>query len=210
MREVERVRYLVLAAQREGNRQLTRDLRPHGLTAAQAEVLRILGDHGPLTLNGLGSMLVCESGSNPSRLVDRLVAAGLVERSAGTADRRNVTLDLTAEGREVEGAVRAVEERLYDDIERALRGADVGGLIRALETLTEGSSTNRALRARIAAQSAGNEEASRPSDSASGDPSPPARPPGTWLPRVTAALRPCCSASAPTWSSPRGPARPEV
>ena len=161
MREVERVRYLVLAAQREGKRQLTRDLRPHGLTAAQAEVVRILGDHGPLTLNGLGSMLVCESGSNPSRLVDRLVAAGLVERSAGTADRRNVTLDLTAEGREVEGAVRAVEERLYDDIERALRGADVGGLIRALETLTEGSSTNRALRARIAAQSAGNEEASR-------------------------------------------------
>ena len=73
MRQAELVRYLVLAAQREGSRRLTRDLRQIRLTPSQSEVLRILGDHGPLSLTGLGELLVCESGRNPSRLVDRLV-----------------------------------------------------------------------------------------------------------------------------------------
>ena len=46
MRQAELVRYLVLAAQREGSRRLTRDLREIRLTPSQSEVLRILGDHG--------------------------------------------------------------------------------------------------------------------------------------------------------------------
>jgi len=36
--------------QREGNRLLAAELRPLGVTPSQAEVLRVLGDHGPLTL----------------------------------------------------------------------------------------------------------------------------------------------------------------
>ena len=61
----ELIRYLVLAAQREGNRQLGHALRALGLTPAQSEVLRILGEHEPLTLSGIGELLVCESGSKP-------------------------------------------------------------------------------------------------------------------------------------------------
>ena len=79
MRTAEELRYLVLAAELEGKRQLAHQLRPFGLTPSQAEVLRVLADHGPLSLNGLGSLLVCESGSNPSRLIDRIVARGLVD-----------------------------------------------------------------------------------------------------------------------------------
>ena len=69
MRQAELIRYLVLAAQREGNRRLTRELRAIGLTPSQSEVMRILGDHAPLSLTGLGELLVCESGTQPSRLV---------------------------------------------------------------------------------------------------------------------------------------------
>ena len=72
MRQAELIRYLVLAAQREGSRRLTRELRAISITPSQSEVLRILGDHGPLSLTGLGELLVCESGTNPSWLVDRL------------------------------------------------------------------------------------------------------------------------------------------
>src|SRR3954451_20095746 len=78
MKVDEELRYLVLAIQREGNRLLAAELRPLGITPSQAEVLRVLRDHGPLTLNALGGLLVCETGNSPSRLVDCLVAQGLV------------------------------------------------------------------------------------------------------------------------------------
>ena len=77
MRTAERIRYLVLAVQREGNRQLIAGLRPLGITPAQSEALRILGDHAPMTLTDVGRMLVCESGTNPSRIIDRLVDSGI-------------------------------------------------------------------------------------------------------------------------------------
>ncbi|MGH3837690.1 MAG: MarR family transcriptional regulator [Pseudonocardiaceae bacterium] len=86
MRTAEELRYLILAIQREGNRVLAADLRPLGLTPSQAEVLRVLADFQPLTLTGLGELLVCEHGTNPSRLVDRLVSAGLVWRETQADD----------------------------------------------------------------------------------------------------------------------------
>ena len=88
MKVVEELRYLVLAIQREGNRLLAAELRPLGITPSQAEVLRVLRDHGPMTLNALGGLLVCETGNSPSRLVDRLVAQGLVKRGIDKVDRR--------------------------------------------------------------------------------------------------------------------------
>lgn len=154
MRQAELIRYLVLAAQREGSRRLTRELRAISLTPSQSEVLRILGDHGPLSLTGLGELLVCESGTNPSRLVDRLVGAGLVERVVAADDRRQVTLSLTDAGRETEGAVRVVEERLYVDVDAASVGLDVDPVIETLRRLSAGEPAGDALEHRISAQKA--------------------------------------------------------
>jgi DNA-binding MarR family transcriptional regulator len=138
VRQAELVRYLVLAAQREGSRRLTQELRTISLTPSQSEVLRILGDHGPLSLTGLGELLVCESGKNPSRLVDRLVGAGLVKRVVAADDRRQVTLSLTDAGREMEAAVRVVEERLYIDLDTASVGVDLHPVIQVLRRLSAG------------------------------------------------------------------------
>lgn len=149
MRSAELIRYLVLAAQREGNRRLAEGLRELGLSPAQSEALRILGEHEPLTLSGLGEMLVCESGSNPSRLVDRLVGAGLVERLPGESDRRQVTLSLTEAGHTAEAAVRLVEEQLYAGLDRALDGRDAARLIETLQRFSAGSSPGAALQARL-------------------------------------------------------------
>lgn len=113
MEPIEELRYLVLAVQREGNRLLAARLKEVGVTPSQGEVLRVLRDREPLTLNGLGELLVCETGASPSRLVDRLVAQGLVNREADPDDRRFVTLALTAEGRRVERRVAQVEQQLY-------------------------------------------------------------------------------------------------
>lgn len=113
MEPIEELRYLVLAVQREGNRLLAARLKEAGVTPSQGEVLRVLRDREPLTLNGLGELLVCETGSSPSRLVDRLVAQGLVHRQSNPDDRRFVTLALTSEGRRVERRVAQVEKQLY-------------------------------------------------------------------------------------------------
>lgn len=134
MRPAEQLRYLILAAQREGNRLLGQALRPLGVTPSQAEVIRVLQDRGPLTLNGLGELLVCESGTSPSRLVDRLVAAGLVKREVATHDRRHIEVSLTAEGAELGQEIIKIEDELYRSIDAAAEGHDlepVFGFLRA-------------------------------------------------------------------------------
>jgi DNA-binding MarR family transcriptional regulator len=151
MRQAELIRYLVLAAQRDGNRRLTREVRGIGLTPSQSEVLRILGVHAPLSLTGLGELLVCESGTNPSRLVDRLVALGLVERVTAHDDRRHVTLTLSESGRDAEAAVREVEERLYADLDAATAGIDMGPFIQTLRLLSSGGLAGKAVQRRLSA-----------------------------------------------------------
>jgi DNA-binding MarR family transcriptional regulator len=125
MRVAEELRYLILAIQRESNRLLAAELRPLGVTPSQAEVLRVLSDHQPLTLTALGELLVCETGNSPSRLVDRLVAQGLVQRDTDSHDRRYVTLVLTADGTRLSRQISLVEERLYGTIDNLVAGQPV-------------------------------------------------------------------------------------
>jgi DNA-binding MarR family transcriptional regulator len=149
MRVAEELRYLVLAANTEGRRQLAQELRPLGLTPSQAEVLRVLADHAPLTLSGLGSLLVCESGSSPSRLVDRIVARGLVHRRPGTTDGREVVLTLTSEGERLSVEVAGIEDAMYAGID-AITGEDVRATLDVLRAFINGSPSGRALARRVA------------------------------------------------------------
>ncbi len=119
MQPVEELRYLVLAVQREGNRTLTEALRPLELTPSQAEVLRVLQEFQPLSLFALGDLLICETGS-PSRLVNGMVEAGLIERVPSITNRRMVILTLTEKGQERAERVREVEKKMYHTITELL------------------------------------------------------------------------------------------
>jgi MarR family transcriptional regulator, organic hydroperoxide resistance regulator len=99
----------VKAAQRELERRQNEAMRPLGLTAAQADALLVIGQAGPLSLNELGELLIAEAG-HPSRLVDRLVEGGWVERRAASDDRRRVELSLTASGRRLQKRILAARE----------------------------------------------------------------------------------------------------
>ncbi|MFH8249422.1 MarR family winged helix-turn-helix transcriptional regulator [Microbacterium sp. B2969] len=152
LRTAEHLRYLILAAQREGNRQLTAALTRIDLTPAQSEALRIIADHGPLSLKELGDMLVCDSGTNPSRIVDRLVTADLVRRDADELDRRQIRLTVTARGADRSDEVRAIEEQLYDAIDDALDADGSELLVRSLQALAADSPAGIALNKRLAAE----------------------------------------------------------
>src|ERR1700722_2027189 len=129
------LRYLVLAAQREGNRLLAARLRPLGLTTAQAEVLSLLSERKVLTLSGLGELLVCESGTNPSRLADRLVTQGLLERTRSATDGREVLLQLTSTGRRAAAQAAAIEGELYAILEARATHHDVDATLALLRDL---------------------------------------------------------------------------
>ena len=132
-------------------RSLAAALRPLGLTPAQSEVLRLLGDYyAPLTLTGLGELLVCESGTNPSRLVDRTVELGLVSRTTPDAgDRRQVILRLTAKGESLEESVRGIEEAMYAGLDGIGTDAELATVIAVLERVVTGRASGDAIAARV-------------------------------------------------------------
>jgi MarR family transcriptional regulator, organic hydroperoxide resistance regulator len=115
------------------------------VTPSQAEVLRVLRDHGPLTLSALGGLLVCETGNSPSRLVDRLVAQGLVQRDTDPHDRRYLALSLTAEGKELSRRIVAAEEVLHKAIDELVAGQPVDETITTLRTVAAAFPAGEAL-----------------------------------------------------------------
>jgi DNA-binding MarR family transcriptional regulator len=145
VKPVEELRYLILAVQREGNRILAAQLRPLGLTPSQGEVLRVLHDHQPLTLSALGHLLVCETTTSPSRLVDRLVEQGLVRRTTDPGDRRYVTLTLTSQGRRLERQIVTVEDHLHGVLEELVAGQPLDETIGLLRTVADEFPAGQAL-----------------------------------------------------------------
>lgn len=150
MQPAEQIRYLILATQREGNQALTQGLDGLEVTPSQAEVLRILADHGPQTLLGVGRLLVCEPGS-PSRLVKTLARRRLVSCRRGRDDRRSLMISLTAEGERIAGEVRKVEARLHAMIDHLLPAAKAPELIALLWRLLGHGPHSAALQNRLKA-----------------------------------------------------------
>ena len=149
MDSIEEFRYLVLAAQREGARALTAALKPHDLTPSQAEAIAVLRDaKSPLTVREIGQRLVCEGGS-PSRLMSTLASKGLVESTAGTADRRTTVLSLTSAGLDAAQIVSQIEQNLYQGLNYILDDAQVAAAMPVLRTLVAQLPAGQALQRRI-------------------------------------------------------------
>ena len=104
-----RVQQLLLA-------EFDRVLRPFGITFARFEVLVLLSfsSNGQLPLSKIGERLMVHP-TSVTNAIDRLVEAGLVERTTDEADRRRVLASLTAEG-----------ERVLKDATVALTEIDFG------------------------------------------------------------------------------------
>jgi DNA-binding MarR family transcriptional regulator len=148
MEPIEELRYLVLAAQREGNRLFAEGLQPLGLTPSQAEALRVVQEWEPLALVELGSLLVCEQGS-PSRLVAGLIAAGHIQRAPSPDDRRKVALSLTPRGREVAERVRDVEAGLHAALRSLVSDQQVLMLLPLFRHMVSGRPAGDALARRL-------------------------------------------------------------
>ncbi len=147
MDQGEELRYLLLAVQREGNRQLTEVLRPLNLTPSQAEVIQVLQQYQPMTLLQLGERLVCETGS-PSRLVTSMVEAGWVEKLPNPDDGRAVLLRLTEQTETVLPTLNAIEARFNQQPIQFVGQDMIDLVLRQLWTFVDNSASGRALRRR--------------------------------------------------------------
>ena len=147
MRLEEEFRYLILGAQREGNRIFAEALQAHDITPSQAEVIRLLNDQGSLSLLELGQRLICEGGS-PSRLVDGLVKAGLVNREISPEDRRRVDLSLTRAGKAKAGKVIKAEEAIHEFIRTLVPTNQISMLNKVLYRLIEDRPSGDAMKLR--------------------------------------------------------------
>ena len=144
MQPAEELRYLILAIQREGNRLLAAELRPLGVSRRRRRSC-VLADHQPLTLYGLGELLVCETGSSPSRLVDRLVAARLVNREQRNDDRRHLVLTLTEHGAALAQRIAAVERAFYRRVDELTGSGPVDDALALLRQFAGAFPTGQAL-----------------------------------------------------------------
>lgn len=130
---IEELRYLVLAAQREGNRRLTDALRPLDVTPAQAEVLGVLaGSTAPLSVKELGALLVCETGS-PSRLTRTVVTSGWAEQVPDDVDGRLTRLRLTPAGATLAARIAEVESAFHRQLAAVV--PDDGAVTQAVDLL---------------------------------------------------------------------------
>lgn len=99
-KEIEEEAYLsILRTAAILDHSVSQALKPHGVTATQYNVLRILRGAGAdgLCRNEVGERLVTAV-PDVTRLLDRMEEMGLIVRRRGAEDRRFVTTTLTRKG----------------------------------------------------------------------------------------------------------------
>ena len=125
-------------------------LRPLHLTPAWAEAISVLDNREPLTIRELGLLLVCE-GEHPSRLVNRMVAAGLLTTEPAPEDDRARWIRLTPTARGLLPRLREIEDQLHTAVEAAVDPADLQACRTVLAGFVDGLPAGEALRRRATA-----------------------------------------------------------
>ena len=103
------------------NEELNAALKVYGVSLQQFNVLRILrGQQGkPANLSTLNERMVTKM-SNTTRLVDKLLAKGYVDRVTCPSNRRKVEITITDEGKnalkDMDSAIGLTEERLLNSL----------------------------------------------------------------------------------------------
>ncbi len=115
-------------------REVERRIAAHGLTDAQWKPLWLLSDGRADTGNELARLLEIDAGAM-TRLLDRLEAKGLVERTRSAADRRVVHLHLTAAGRRAAAEVPHVLAAVNNDFLQGFSDAEWQQLSHLLERM---------------------------------------------------------------------------
>ena len=128
-----RLFFLLSTAQRAVQRRTAKSATP-GLTASQAGVLFLLGRSEGASIGEVARELEATA-SAMTELIDRMVAAGLVIRSADPNDGRTQRLTLTAAGQAVRRSAVASLGELNTLMTDGFSGEEIGVVARWLGTV---------------------------------------------------------------------------
>ena len=113
-----------------------RKLKPLGATRSQWWVLAFLSRDDGMTQTKLAEEL--DMGKvGLGGLIDRLEAAGLVERRAEPGDRRAKRVFMTREGRRFVARTREVDQEMNAAILHGISAADLEATVRTLEAMKQ-------------------------------------------------------------------------
>ncbi|MEU4715943.1 MarR family transcriptional regulator [Micromonospora purpureochromogenes] len=101
------------------------------LSAAQLRAVMVVERHDGINLRRLATLLDMLL-SSASRLCDRLVAAGMLEREPGRVDRREISLHLTPEARGLLAELRRDRRRRLADVLAGMSDEDRQALLRGV------------------------------------------------------------------------------
>ncbi|UGU17090.1 MarR family transcriptional regulator [Sinomicrobium kalidii] len=126
---------LVYTASEVGNR-ISETVKPYGISTQQFNVLRILrGQKGkPANLSTIQERMVSKM-SNTTRIVDKLIDKGLVERIQCPKNRRKVEIFITGKGRDLLSEVNVVVANAEKEIVKHLSKQELESLNHMLDTL---------------------------------------------------------------------------
>lgn len=120
-------------------RESQRLFRPHGLTAAQYNVLNVLAPHpGGMSQRQLSDVLVVDR-SNVTGLLDRMEKAGWVRRSDAPQDRRVYLVTLTPAGRRLWGKVTPRFLAVIAQVTRGMTVKEMAASTVLLRQMAEGA-----------------------------------------------------------------------
>lgn len=111
---------LARASQRLGE-DLAQRLKPEGLAIEQFWILESLVRGGPAPMNGLAKVALVEP-PTMTKIIDRMVSAGLVFRTPDSHDRRKILITPTDEGQAVHARISSVIVDQEQHIEQILDG----------------------------------------------------------------------------------------
>ena len=103
---------------------------------AQLHVLGVLAESGPGTVSSLAARLGISAPST-SAVVDRMVEAGLVERTRSEEDRRVVSVTISPSGREVIEQVIGGRREMLERVLGQLNEKELADTVRILQRLDE-------------------------------------------------------------------------
>ena len=106
------------------------------ITMPQLRVLVLVATRSDINASAIAAALDVHP-SNATRLLDRLVQAGLLDRREAATDRRNVELSLTAEGNRLVDSVMEHRRQAFERILSRLRPAEQRRLGVALEAFAD-------------------------------------------------------------------------
>jgi DNA-binding MarR family transcriptional regulator len=109
-------------------------------TLPRFDAMAALHRHGKsMTMTALSRELIVSNG-NVTGLVDRLVADGLVMRTAADGDRRAIHVRLTPKGQRAFEVMAAAHEAWVEELLAGVRPADANLIMELLERRTEAAS----------------------------------------------------------------------